>query len=608
MRSLALLVALTLLSGCGIFGSDDPRPPSPPLFTQAGSPPGTSTVRTVFAGEDGTLFASTPRGLYRRSSGETTFAPLGNADVEAPVVRTRGGALYIGVNKGGIRYSGDGGQSWRWLGDAFRLGDGIPTSFCPDEAPFLAGRVLDVLDLYELADESLVAATECGLLYWRNGHWRTTSVDRQRMRRVVPVGGSLIALGREALYRSADGLTWTHIAAPFEGAGLGAAFGSTLVVRHTDRTFWISADEGLSWQRLNVPVEVGHDTRALVADAAGVLYAGGGDGLWRSADGGGSWEAVALSGGSDVVLALHAAGPTLWVGLERGLYEITGSDVAPLSLGDVVLSSVVRQRGYDVVLSEAYEVWTRSTSGEWGGSVVPSFSTPNALAGTPEVAYAASPPQAGAAGLLRSRRAGEWVQTSPPVTPLAIAASGAHVAVSNRARGEVAYSRAYGDAWARADLGASVAQLAYDDQQTLYALSESAGGVYQLIDGVWSQVAPSPVDDPYAEVRLLVWGAGEMVAIARSTVWQWTGRGWADIGPRGGSASAQVTPARRPDGSLLVAFDTDVDGRVIRERSPEGAWSTAAVRAWQVTSIGVDAEGQAALAGPDGLLTETRLR
>jgi hypothetical protein len=135
------------------------------------------------------------------------------------------------------------------------------------------------------------------------------AVDPQRPARLY-AGGS-------GIFRSDDyGSTWATLDTGLRPVSLAVdpSDGRRLYAL-SDGDFWVSEDEGRSWNRIDEPPGF---SGTFLVDAAGVVYAGGSEGVFKSFDGGRDWQATGPGVSANAVLAatdpsqagvLYAVGP-----------------------------------------------------------------------------------------------------------------------------------------------------------------------------------------------------------------------------------------------------------------------------------------------------------
>lgn len=155
--------------------------------------------------------------------------------------------------------------------------------------------------ILRLDDGRILAATEGGiLLHHDDGRWQPASLQDTAVRCLLPWGDGLLAGADNGVWWSDDGVTWRSVFS--RGAVYALAHGGQGVLAGSEYGVWRAESveqwhcAGLGDMRVSA---IGYDT------AADICYAGGSPGgLWRSADGGHTWQAVA-----DIRVEVEAISP-----------------------------------------------------------------------------------------------------------------------------------------------------------------------------------------------------------------------------------------------------------------------------------------------------------
>ena len=305
----------------------------------------------ISEGPDGTLYAATSAGVYRRAPADDSWSGTGFTEAARSVGVGPTGTILTGATEPGfaedlaVWRSVDDGDTWTRITLASGVqvpGAAYAIEFAPDGTALVGagpayklydGPVLlrstddglswsegggieasDVSDVYIASDHAAYArwsgeayrSEDGGVTWERAAHRVYGAVQR-------PDGAVLVATFTRGILRSDDGNTWldsTH--------GFGRALIGELAVDPTGRTFAAApkqsslgspaglhrtSDGGATWQRVELPfanygfndMVVGLDGALFLAPATGGSFYGSlGLGLFRSRDGGDTWEDVSI--------------------------------------------------------------------------------------------------------------------------------------------------------------------------------------------------------------------------------------------------------------------------------------------------------------------------
>jgi len=330
-------------SGHGVYRSQDGGDTWE--STSAGLAEYANVLTLLQDSRDGTLYAGTSSGVFRFRDGDDTWEAastgLTGIDVRALLQDSRDGTLYAGTWNG-IYRSKDGGNTW----EAASTG--------------LTGVDVHTL-LQDSQDGTLYAGTGRGIYRSKHGGdtWEAavsaglTGVDVQTLLQDSR-DGTLYAGTEIGIYRSKDGGdTWqtasSGLATPvttvedypwglvgtWEVAGdiaeLEGVDVSTLLQDNRDGTLYAgtwysiyrSRDGGDTWESASAGLTDTHVLSLLRDSRDGVLYAGTSNGIYRSRDGGDTWEAASTGLRARDVQALlqDSWDGTLYAGTESGVFR-----------------------------------------------------------------------------------------------------------------------------------------------------------------------------------------------------------------------------------------------------------------------------------------------
>jgi photosystem II stability/assembly factor-like uncharacterized protein len=260
----------------------------------------------------GDWYAGAESGLYRSQDGSLSWQPVSQGPGYPPaaaLAMTPDGALYLG-SADGVYYSSDGGERWT------RRGEGLP-----------AANVLSLA----------VSPADPRVLY--------------------------AGLGGQGVYRSADaGQTWTTGGVVGLSAMALAAHPTDPQRLHTRVAFervYETRDGGATWSARWEGLGLSTEIISLAIDPhqPETLYAGGTQGLFRSRDGGLSWQSVGreLDGQTVFILLVDRTNPDwLYAGTTRGVYHSTdgGQSWKPWgsSLEEITVTALVFHPGQEHIV------------------------------------------------------------------------------------------------------------------------------------------------------------------------------------------------------------------------------------------------------------------
>jgi photosystem II stability/assembly factor-like uncharacterized protein len=473
-------------------------------------------------GRPGHLLAGTSNGLFATVASGRSWQPI--PDLPWPLVvyalaRDQDGTLYLAGDRPQPYRSDDGGQTWRPL------------------APLAGGSTILSLAVSTDGGLLLVGTDEAGLFLSRD-RGQTWQVAAEIGRTTVAglwlgdrQGHTAYARTRRGLFRSDDrGETRRPLAAGIEeridALALDPAAGWVYLATNHGRIFrgrhgedsWLPWGEGWGGRRIVF-------TLRQAPDDPRVLYAGVEPGLYRSTDGGLSWQLLQGGLGMPQATALaQAPEGTLYLANADGVY----------------------------VSKDAGERWVRLGRGL---PAVPVLSVAVSPA-DPLVLYAGTDGH----GLYRSNDGGQtWTPTALPVP--AVPALLLHPADPRRVYARAAFQRVYesrdgGQTWTTPwegmDLTTEVISLALDPQQPEVLYAGGTEALFKSTDGAgsWQRIAPelagqtvfAVVVDP-ADSNVLYAGAtrGVYRSADGGQSWQRLGSGAGVTLLRQGSGMEEIT-------------------------------------------------------------------
>jgi photosystem II stability/assembly factor-like uncharacterized protein/subtilisin-like proprotein convertase family protein len=337
----------------------------------------------------------------------------------------------------------------------------------------------------------------------RNGSVQALAIDR-----ATPT--TLYAAAKwSGAYKTTDaGASWTSLSVGSDGELVWALavdpVTSSTVYAGTSRGLYKSANGGTTWQKVD-----GFDVKVLVVDPTrpSTLFAGGANGIRKSTNGGTTWRAVnsgLITFGVQALVLDPTIPSTLYAGTEVGVFRSLdgGNSWAACSLG--LPSDAIRGLALDPAAPAVLYAATRNggifKSTDGGESWLP---TSEVAAGAQVRVLAADPSapaalyaSAGTAGLFKSLDGGlSWMESSRGLTYAAIQALAVHPVIPSTiyaggtsVRGPVFKSVDGAESWKETAVGLSGAGkiwgLAFDptDLEKLYAGTEGRG-IYRSFDG-----------------------------------------------------------------------------------------------------------------------------
>ncbi len=280
---------------------------------------GNSTAVLCFAVSDSDfVFAGTTRGVYRsKDGGETWVQTSSGLPTDDPAVTALaigpGGALFAGMQTKGVFMSLDHGDTW------------VPRS------SGISGLYIYAI-LYNPASGSLFAGTRSEFLRSIDGgaSWQTLggglpagAISVSRLT-VDPSGNVFAGVFSpvSALYVSTNnGDAWSQVSAwtsDYPPLALLFLSGGKVIAGAYDDGIYAAANAGAQWSLVNSGLTA-RGVVCLAANASGHVFAGVGAGLYRTKDGGTTWQRV-FSDGAVTSIALGSNG-RVFVGCINGSGE-----------------------------------------------------------------------------------------------------------------------------------------------------------------------------------------------------------------------------------------------------------------------------------------------
>ena len=465
-------------------------------------------VLTVDPRDDSILYAGTSDGVLKSADAGRTWRRLGfappaarreHARVEGYVRvieldPTDSRVFYVGTEAGLYR-SPDGGATWLRLRRAPRsstiaIHPAAPTTL-------FAAVALPWTETDDRARSAIMRSTDSGRTWRtvarRDGYLSSLAVDPARP-------GTIWAAGSDGVLVTRDGgTTWLEAGRPparnLDGVIVDSARADTLYVSAWQGRLFRSTDGGRSWQ----PFGAGHGLDELVIDprAPGTMYAGDGYGVVKTTDGGATWR---RSDAGIVASSLNAVAPaasnaaTIYAGGSFGLSrsDDRGRTWAGLRTDGVASLAVDPRDDRHVLVGARGIVASRNGGDDWATAWLPSgdvFDEVRAIAfdaQDPLVAYAGTT----LSGLIRSSDGGKnWrpVGGGPqPMLSLAVHPDRTGVVYAGLAGGVFASSTDGGVSWRNRRISGTTVNVqslavAPSDAQTIYAATNA--GLARSVDG-----------------------------------------------------------------------------------------------------------------------------
>jgi photosystem II stability/assembly factor-like uncharacterized protein len=267
-----------------------------------------TNVRAVAIASPGgqLLYAATQwSGAFKSSDGGRSWRRLDvPANVSSVVVDpTRARTVYVGTDRSGLLASNDGGATWR-----------------QSNTGLTATRILSLA--VDRQRGTVYAGTSGSGVFTsvnRGRSWRPTAVRSRVFSLAVAAGGRAYAgTGTGDIWTSSDGSTWRRLTS-VRGrvdAVAGDPRHANILFAATTHALFKSSDGGATWQV--TPGLGGGRALSVAFDSRrpDTVYAGTADGVARSTDGGRTWHPFGqgLSGWSVVALTISADGRRIFAG------------------------------------------------------------------------------------------------------------------------------------------------------------------------------------------------------------------------------------------------------------------------------------------------------
>lgn len=259
-------------------------------------------IRSIICARDGMIFAvsgneygpTTLRTTQRAGRRWARITPLFSEQLKAAALLPDGDLLAAG-EESVARYDPGSGE-WTPLAIDLRFMDLISVDALPDG---------QVLCMYR--GGSLIYSSDTGRTWTTIDSWLAT-----HNLGIITPGGAILIGADAGLARSGDlGRSW-HRAASMERVGAlashpnGRLFAGTYIRSSLEAGgVHISDDDGVTWRAAGLgTMNIG----ALVADRSGAVYAGGDSSLFRTTDGGNTWEMIATFGHCILSLGIDSSG------------------------------------------------------------------------------------------------------------------------------------------------------------------------------------------------------------------------------------------------------------------------------------------------------------
>jgi photosystem II stability/assembly factor-like uncharacterized protein len=263
--------------------------------------PGQLAVRRLFRSDQKTLLAACEGGIYRTSDLGASWTLVCSTTYAHEFARNSRGTI-IAVSEEGVFASPDAGLSWSRL------------SMSPTQSLTV---VITRSNTWVLATDNnkVFRSTDDGASWTES----QTGFNNSYVQSICVTRSSLVAIADGALMRSTDGGThWIQQGALTNLSKL-VSVGLDTVYAIADGLYR-SADEGLSWSRVEVPFGQSYPTYIAVTRNGHLFVGAATNVVYRSLDAGASWTVIAPQPAVDRVFLLAAN--------ENGLLVVGNDDYA----------------------------------------------------------------------------------------------------------------------------------------------------------------------------------------------------------------------------------------------------------------------------------------
>lgn len=447
-----------------------------------------STAVNSFDTSSGAIFAGTTIGLYKSTNGGGLWLPVPAVRNLTSDITAKNGKLYVG-GAGGFMLSTDAGATWAVRDSGFPL---FAFVYSLKSANGVLYACLGGDGLYRTKDEGK---------YWE--HINSGGIENKTISSLIITANSFIAAEGAGVLRSTDnGFSWTESSGDIANQAVHVfAVKDNKIFAGTDAGIFISIDSGATWNSSGTGMHSDDMISTILVSGddktifAGATNTNSGVGIYRSNDGGASWQLV-NNGLPDLSInSLFTTGTQVYAGTSLGISSTYNNGdswiTSSTGLPKPAIASLTSFNGRVFSGSKGSYVFFTDDKGDHWEISKKGLTRPNVntllVAGSTLLAGTDAAPKEGKGGIHRSTDNGNtWAQVNDgiPITPITSLTNIGTKIYAGGDRGVVILTDD-GKSWSQMNAGLSdtMVKALTDFRSDLFAGTQS--GVFEAL-GNWS--------------------------------------------------------------------------------------------------------------------------